>query len=62
MAMHNSISKLKKVEFISVDGNKFKTFKSTPHQTHVKGDSKFLNIAVINLKTKDSSHYPIAYG
>lgn len=52
MAMHNSISKLKKVEFISVDGNKFKTFKSTPHQTHVKGDSKFLNIAAASILAK----------
>ncbi len=52
MAMHNSISKLKKVEFISVDGNKFKTFKLTPHQTHVKGDSKFQNIAAASILAK----------
>ena len=52
MAMHNSISRLEKVEFISVDGNRFKTFKSTPHQTHVKGDCKFQNIAAASILAK----------
>ena len=47
LAMHRSISKLKKVEFISVDGNRFKAFKSIPHQTIIKGDSKYQNIAAV---------------
>ena len=50
--MHRSISKLKKVEFISVDGNRFKAFKSIPHQTIIKGDSKYQNIAAASVLAK----------
>jgi len=52
LAMHRSISKLKKVEFISVDGNRFKAFKSIPHQTIIKGDSKYQNIAAASVLAK----------
>jgi ribonuclease HII len=52
LAMHRSISKLKKVEFISVDGNRFKAFKSIPHQTITKGDSKYQNIAAASVLAK----------
>mgnify|MGYP000011475489 FL=1 len=52
LAMHRSISKLKKVEFISVDGNRFKAFKSIPHQSIIKGDSKYQNIAAASVLAK----------
>lgn len=53
LAMHQSIKKLtSKVEFISVDGNKFKPFKSIAHQTIIKGDGKYLNIAAASVLAK----------
>lgn len=53
LAMHQSIEKLtSKVEFISVDGNKFKPFKSIAHQTIIKGDGKYLNIAAASVLAK----------
>ena len=53
LAMHKSIEKLdKRVEFINVDGNKFKPFKSIPHQTIIKGDGKYLNIAAASVLAK----------
>jgi ribonuclease HII len=53
LAMHKSINKLNSnVEFISVDGNKFKPFKSIPHQTIIKGDGKYLNIAAASILAK----------
>lgn len=53
LAMHKSISQLKpNPEFIIVDGNKFKPFGKIPHQTIVKGDSKFLSIAAASVLAK----------
>ncbi len=53
LAMHKSIEKLQtKVEFIIVDGNRFKAFKEVPHQTIVKGDSKYLSIAAASVLAK----------
>jgi len=52
LAMHQSISKLKKVDFIAVDGNRFKNFKKVPHQTVVKGDEKYQNIAAASVLAK----------
>ncbi len=53
LAMHKSINKLKIApEFIIVDGNKFKNYKKVPHQTIVKGDSKFLSIAAASILAK----------
>jgi ribonuclease HII len=53
LAMHKSINKLNSnVEFISVDGNRFKPFKSIPHQTIIKGDGKYLNIAAASILAK----------
>ena len=41
LAMHKALAQLSiEPEFIIVDGNKFNTFKSIPHQTIVKGDGK----------------------
>jgi ribonuclease HII len=52
LAMHQAISKLAKVEFISVDGNRFKTYKEIPHQTVIKGDGKYQNIAAASVLAK----------
>jgi len=52
LAMHHAISKLDAVEFISVDGNRFKTFKKVPHQTVIKGDQKYQNIAAASVLAK----------
>ena len=53
LAMHESIAKLKtEPEFIIVDGNRFKTFDSIPHECIVKGDSKYLSIAAASILAK----------
>ena len=52
LAMHKAISKLEKVAFISVDGNRFKAFKKIPHQTLIKGDGKYQNIAAASVLAK----------
>ena len=53
LAMHRSIDKLKVIpEFISVDGNKFKPYKNIPHETLIKGDGKYLNIAAASVLAK----------
>ena len=39
-------------EHIIVDGNKFKPYKDIPHQTIVKGDSKFMSIAAASVLAK----------
>lgn len=52
-AMHLALDKLNpKAEFILVDGNRFKSYKNTPHQTIVKGDGKFLSIAAASILAK----------
>ncbi len=53
LAMHKSINKLKiNPEFIIVDGNKFKPYKSIPSETIIKGDGKFLSIAAASILAK----------
>ncbi len=53
LAMHRAIDKLSVApEFIIVDGNKFKPYKEIPHQTIVKGDSKYLSIAAASILAK----------
>ena len=53
LAMHQAIENLtKQPEFIIVDGNRFKNFKDIPHQTIVKGDSKYLSIAAASVLAK----------
>ena len=52
-AMHKSIIELRQQpEFIIVDGNKFNPFHNIPHQTIVKGDSKYLSIAAASVLAK----------
>ena len=53
LAMHQAIEKLDhKIDFISVDGNKFKPFKSIQHKTIIKGDGKYLSIAAASVLAK----------
>ena len=52
-AMHRAIEKLHITpEFILVDGNKFVPFPNIPHQTIVKGDGKYQNIAAASILAK----------
>ncbi len=51
--MHRALDALKiQPEFIIVDGNKFKKHKDIPHETIVKGDSKYLSIAAASVLAK----------
>ena len=52
LAMHKSILQLNEVEFISVDGNKFKNINGIPFKTIIKGDGKYLNIAAASILAK----------
>ena len=53
LAMQKSIGKLAtKIDFIIVDGNKFKSYKNIPHQSIIKGDEKFLSIAAASIIAK----------
>jgi len=53
MAMHKSLDQLKiKPEHIIIDGNKFIKYKNIPHQTIVKGDSKYYSIAAASILAK----------
>jgi ribonuclease HII len=53
IAMHRAVDKLLvRPEFLSVDGNKFKPYSGIPHQTVIKGDGKYLNIAAASILAK----------
>lgn len=53
LAMHMAINKLKIIpEFIAVDGNRFKSYQMIPHQTIIKGDEKYMNIAAASILAK----------
>lgn len=53
LAMHRAIDKLLiRPEFIIVDGNKFENYNDIPHQTIVKGDSKYMSIAAASVLAK----------
>lgn len=52
-AMQNAALSLNPLpEFLIVDGNRFKTISSIPHQTIIKGDSKYLSIAAASILAK----------
>ena len=52
-AMHKSIDQLKTIpNYIIVDGNRFKPYKTIPYQTIIKGDSKYLSIAAASILAK----------
>jgi len=53
LAMHRAMDKLEiRPEFIIVDGNRFKPYGKIPHETIVKGDSKYLSIAAASILAK----------
>ena len=53
LAMHKSLDGLKLIpEHIAVDGNKFKPYGNIKHQTIIKGDGKYLNIAAASILAK----------
>lgn len=53
LAMHRALDGLKvRPECISVDGNRFKPYGTTPWQTVVKGDAKYMNIAAASILAK----------
>lgn len=52
-AMHRSLDQLElRPEHIAVDGNKFNPYQDIKHQTIIKGDAKFLNIAAASILAK----------
>ena len=53
LAMHKAIAAMHIIpEYIIVDGNKFKPYKNILHETIVKGDGKYLNIAAASVLAK----------
>lgn len=53
LAMHKALDQLGRiVEFILVDGNRFKPFQAIPHQCIVKGDGLYLSIAAASVLAK----------
>lgn len=53
LAMHRAVDKLKMTpEFLIIDGNRFKSYKNIPHQTVIKGDGKYMNIAAASILAK----------
>ncbi len=51
--MHRAIDAMKLVpEYIIVDGNRFKPYKTIPFSTIVKGDGKYLSIAAASVLAK----------
>lgn len=52
-AMHQSLSKLTCVpEMILVDGNRFHSYQTIPHECIIKGDGKYLSIAAASILAK----------
>jgi ribonuclease HII len=53
LAMHRAVDQLTIVpEYLIIDGNRFRTYKTIPHSCIVKGDSKYLSIAAASVLAK----------
>jgi ribonuclease HII len=53
LAMHRAVDQLpQRPEFLIVDGNRFKDYKSIDHACIVKGDSKYFSIAAASVLAK----------
>lgn len=53
LAMHEAISKLNiSPELLLIDGNRFKPYKKIAHETIIKGDGKFIEIAAASVLAK----------
>jgi ribonuclease HII len=52
-AMHKALAQLNPpAQYIAVDGNRFKPYGAIPHQTVIKGDGKYMNIAAASILAK----------
>ena len=53
LAMQKAVSQLNVTPaFLIIDGNRFKPYSDIPHQTIIKGDSKYLSIAAASVLAK----------
>jgi ribonuclease HII len=53
LAMHRAVDQLKITpQYLIIDGNRFKPYKTIPHTCIVKGDSKYLSIAAASVLAK----------
>lgn len=55
LAMHRALDSLRETiipDAISVDGNRFTSYRGIPHTTYVKGDARFANIAAASILAK----------
>lgn len=53
LAMHRAIDQIKiPIDLLLIDGNKFKPYRSIPHQCIIKGDSIYQNIAAASILAK----------
>lgn len=53
LAMHQAIEQLKKKpDLLIIDGNRFKPYKTLEHQTIIKGDGKYIEIAAASVLAK----------
>lgn len=53
LAMHRALDQLKVTpESLLIDGNRFKTYKTIPHQCIIKGDGKYMSIAAASILAK----------
>jgi ribonuclease HII len=51
--MHQAIEQIKqKIDVLIIDGNRFKAYKNIPHQTIIKGDGKYIEIAAASVLAK----------
>lgn len=53
LAMHQAIGNLNhKIDLLIIDGNRFKPYKNIEHQTIIKGDGKYIEIAAASVLAK----------
>lgn len=53
LGMHRAVDQLHTTpELLLIDGNRFKPYKTIPHQCIIKGDAKFLSIAAASILAK----------
>lgn len=53
LAMHQAIENIQhKIDLLIIDGNRFKPYKNLSHQTIIKGDGKYIEIAAASVLAK----------
>ncbi len=53
LAMHQAIDQINiKLDLLIIDGNRFKPYKNIAHQTIIKGDGKYIEIAAASVLAK----------